>query len=457
MRARRTLVAIGAALTALTITAPAMAGATPPYFDVAKLPEPPVSGKEMADNLEAFSTTYTTRYTGSPSEQNAATMLVDELKSLGYEADIVLQPQAGEPFTLVKAVIATRKGTTHPDEEIVFSTHYDGFPGTVNAAYDNGSGVQMLRALAKSVAQVPTNRTLTFAFYNGEEEGALGSEADGAAVRRREAQGARPCSASTWSASPGRSRRPATRAACACGAARTTRSSTRCSARRLRRPRLPQRRRTSSRSAASTTATPTRLVGPRRLPDDALGGAQEGRRLPGVPQPSDNMATIDAVAGGRSFFEQGMRNTLLTAYYTALAMDNDMPVAKATVTGSGPTVSFDAAGSADPDAAPSATRGASATAPRRPARRSRTPTRSRRLRRDPRGRPTTCGRRSPPAPSSGQGHPGRGRRPAAKKKLSKRARCLKKAKRIKSKRKRAKAVKRCKKRYKKRRRLKSRR
>jgi hypothetical protein len=39
--------------------------------------------------------------------------------------------------------------------------------------------------------------------------------------------------------------------------------------------------------------------------------------------------------------------------------------------------------------------------------------------------------------------------PAAKKKLSKRARCLKKARRIKSKRKRAKAVKRCKKRYKK--------
>jgi hypothetical protein len=37
--------------------------------------------------------------------------------------------------------------------------------------------------------------------------------------------------------------------------------------------------------------------------------------------PQDNAATIDKVAGGRTFFEMGLRNTLLSAYYTAAALD----------------------------------------------------------------------------------------------------------------------------------------
>jgi hypothetical protein len=162
------------------------------------------------------------------------------------------------------------------------------------------------------------------------------------------------------------------------------------------------------------------------------------------------MATIDTVAGDRSFFEEGMRNTLLTAYYTALSMDNDPPAAKATATGTGPTVAFDAAGSSDPDAAPggytwrfgdgeSAT-GASVThsyakagdyiATLEVA--------------DNLWSPVTASAVLPVKVTQGAAAA-----PAAKKKLSKRARCLKKAKRIKNKRKRAKAVKRCKKRYKK--------
>jgi hypothetical protein len=53
----RTLAAFaGAATATAAIAATAHAGAAPPYFDVGRLPEPPVSGKEMADHTEAFST-----------------------------------------------------------------------------------------------------------------------------------------------------------------------------------------------------------------------------------------------------------------------------------------------------------------------------------------------------------------------------------------------------------------
>lgn len=57
------------------------------------------------------------------------------------------------------------------------------------------------------------------------------------------------------------------------------------------------------------------------------------RRAGDYPQyhlPLDNLATIDATAGGREFFEKGMRNTLLSAYYTAASLDLEgRPVAAA--------------------------------------------------------------------------------------------------------------------------------
>ena len=61
------------------------------------------------------------------------------------------------------------------------------------------------------------------------------------------------------------------------------------------------------------------------------------------------MATIDREAGGREFFEAGLHNTLVSAYTTALTLDNEMPVAKGKATGSGPAVQFDATESSDPD------------------------------------------------------------------------------------------------------------
>src|SRR4051812_31927041 len=121
-RARTTLAAclLGFALV------PASADA---YFDVAKLPAPPVTGKEITDNVVAFSQTYARRVTGSPAEQAAAAALRDEAASLGYDAKIVDLPLASQgPDNVTHAVIATRRGRTKPDEHIVFTAHYDVVP-----------------------------------------------------------------------------------------------------------------------------------------------------------------------------------------------------------------------------------------------------------------------------------------------------------------------------------------
>jgi hypothetical protein len=57
---------------------------------------------------------------------------------------------------------------------------------------------------------------------------------------------------------------------------------------------------------------------------------------------------MEAVAGGRDFLEKGMYNTLVSSFNTALALDNEMPVARATGSGER-TLSFDGSGSSDPD------------------------------------------------------------------------------------------------------------
>src|SRR3954454_19859027 len=97
-RARTTLAAclLGFALV------PASADA---YFDVAKLPPPPVSGKEIADNVASFSQTYARRVTGSPAEQTAAAALRDEAASLGYDPKIIALPLEGKgPDNVTHAV-----------------------------------------------------------------------------------------------------------------------------------------------------------------------------------------------------------------------------------------------------------------------------------------------------------------------------------------------------------------
>src|SRR5687768_6689077 len=124
----------------LATAAPAAAA---PYFDAGQLPAPPVTGKELADSVAAFSEGHPNRVTGSPSEAAATDELVAEAEALGYVVEVVpFSPLGTGPL---HAVVATKKGRTKPDEHIVFGAHYDTVPQTIEGAYDNGTGTMMLR------------------------------------------------------------------------------------------------------------------------------------------------------------------------------------------------------------------------------------------------------------------------------------------------------------------------
>jgi Zn-dependent M28 family amino/carboxypeptidase len=86
-------------------------------------------------------------------------------------------------------VLGKLRGSTHPDESIVFAAHWDAYGiGAPDAdgrtirpgANDDGLGVAGILELARAFAREPrTERTLVFAAWTAEERGLLGSEAFG--------------------------------------------------------------------------------------------------------------------------------------------------------------------------------------------------------------------------------------------------------------------------------------
>ena len=343
------------AATVVLLALPAAAAADG-YFDVGKLPPPGIAGGALADSVEAYSTDHAPRVTGTPQDEETATYLAAEAKKLGYETSVDHTPPVdGAPTSPLHTVTAIKRGLTKPNEWILFMGHYDtvaGFGGaTVNGAYDNASGTMMIRALAEAFAKLPTNRSLMFLWYNGEEEGLITSDRHAeqqlaAGLKVRAALGFDMVGIAYPVATP-------TARTCLCmwhgeedeafdPLLRHVNFSVMG---------LPDEeglvevvgvnQRNSDESSWDLRGQPTlRWAGMRAAAD-----------YPAYHMLDDTMATIETVAGGRQFFEQGLSNTLRSAYLTTLVLDNEMPTARATATGD-PVVSFSAEGSGDPDGSP---------------------------------------------------------------------------------------------------------
>jgi hypothetical protein len=339
--------AVSAIFAFLLAAAPANAA----YFDVGKLPPPSVDGKEIAANVEQFSTDFAMRVGGSPAEESASKFLLEEAKKLGYKAEILtLSVAPNDPGTIGRAVVATRPGLTKPDENILFMGHYDNVPQTINGAYDNASGTNMIRALAKSMANVPTNRSVSFIWYSNEEQGLLASEAHAAqaaeagmkvkAVLGFDMVGiAYPVAAPE----PGRN--------CLCLWHGEEDEGLEPLIRHVNFGLLglPEADGLVQFQGINSRNSDERSWDAKGYPVLRWAGMPTADTYPAYHMPDDTIATIEAQAGGRDFFEAGLRNTLLSSYSTALTLDNEMPVAKGTASGTGPIVTFDGGGSSDPD------------------------------------------------------------------------------------------------------------
>jgi hypothetical protein len=339
---------VGCAIFAFLLAA---APASAAYFDVAKLPPPSVEGKEVAANVEKFSTDFPMRVGGSPTEDAASKFLLEEAKGLGYDAQILTLPIApGDPGTIGRAVVATRKGATRPDEHILFMGHYDNVAQTVNGAYDNASGTSMIRGLAKSMANVTTNRSVSFIWYSNEEQGVLASAAHAAQAAKagmkvKAALGFDMVGIAYPVAAPEDGR------TCLCLWHGEDDEGLESLIRHVNFGLLglPEGEGLVQFEGINSRNSDERSWDDQGYPTLRWAGMPTADTYPAYHKPDDTIATIEREAGGRQFFEAGLRNTLVSAYSTALTIDNEMPVAKGTASGTGPLITFDGGGSSDPD------------------------------------------------------------------------------------------------------------
>ncbi len=160
------------------------------YIDLDKVPKPKITGAEIITGLEDFVERFPMRQQGTPNNIAASEFLAEEAKGYGFKTRIIeydLPPPNGARGP-VRAVEAVKLGTKYPDEWIAFVAHYDIVPGvmvTIQGAYDDGSGTNMLRFFGKAFSKLKTKRSIALLWFDGEENGRLGSQAYAAEMKEK--------------------------------------------------------------------------------------------------------------------------------------------------------------------------------------------------------------------------------------------------------------------------------
>lgn len=110
--------------------------------------------------------------TGSANNASALNWLKTKYASFGY-TDI-----AEDPFTFgstsSKNLVVTKKGTLYPDTYLIVCGHFDTIAGP--GVNDNGSGVSIILEIARILKSVPTDYSIKFINFSGEEQGLFGSQ-----------------------------------------------------------------------------------------------------------------------------------------------------------------------------------------------------------------------------------------------------------------------------------------
>ena len=118
----------------------------------------------------------TTRYYSSAGKTLVADYLASKLAGWGYTVTF-------DPFTSgstsCRNIVATKLGTTRPDEYVVLGGHYDSISQnptvTAPGAEDNGSGTASVMEIARIAAGRNFERTVQFVLFDSEEQGLYGS------------------------------------------------------------------------------------------------------------------------------------------------------------------------------------------------------------------------------------------------------------------------------------------
>ncbi|WP_415327223.1 M28 family peptidase [Chryseobacterium sp. MMS23-Vi53] len=132
-----------------------------------------VSQTNITTNLQEFSN-LGVKTTGSTANNNAFNWLKNKYLAFGYSANQITE----DPFTFSnkssKNLIITKIGTTYPDKYVIICGHFDSINGP--GVNDNGSGTSIILEAARILKDVPTEYSIKFIHFSGEEQGLIGSD-----------------------------------------------------------------------------------------------------------------------------------------------------------------------------------------------------------------------------------------------------------------------------------------
>ena len=133
------------------------------------------SQTNITNNLTTFES-FGVKRRGTPSLQNTLNWLKNQYISYGYtsaqlqEFSYTYQGSSA----VCKNLVVTKLGTLYPNSYVIVCGHYDSITGT--GTNDNGSGTVALLEIARLLRTIPTEYSIKFINFSGEEDGLKGSQ-----------------------------------------------------------------------------------------------------------------------------------------------------------------------------------------------------------------------------------------------------------------------------------------
>lgn len=131
-----------------------------------------VSQTDIITNLQEFAS-WGVKKTGTQANTNALNWLKNKYLSYGYTASQMEEDTFPFGNTTSKNLIITKTGTVYPDKYVIICGHFDTITGP--GVNDNGSGTSIMLEAAKILRTIPTEYSIKFIHFSGEEQGLLGS------------------------------------------------------------------------------------------------------------------------------------------------------------------------------------------------------------------------------------------------------------------------------------------
>lgn len=138
------------------------------YQDRANL----ITQTNITTNLQDFGL-LGVKTTGSVANTNTFDWIKNKYIAYGYTASQMEEDPFTEAGFSSKNLIITKTGTVYPNTYVIICGHYDTIVGP--GVSDNGSGTSIILEAARILKDVPTEYSIKFIHFSGEEQGLYGS------------------------------------------------------------------------------------------------------------------------------------------------------------------------------------------------------------------------------------------------------------------------------------------